>query len=95
MPVSLAPPKRKQPSEAEIEKVISKGGQVAQTEPEDDDAVVHINTRLTRRIVRQIDALRASRPRKMGSPKLGVSLRDWIVEAVEEKLSRDTKAARR
>lgn len=93
MALSLPPQKRKKPTEAEIEAVINRGGDVAtspQIEP-DDNSPIHINTRLTRKIVSQIDVLRASRPRKPGSPKLGISLRDWIVEAVIEKLDRDQK----
>jgi len=94
MAVSLSPPKRKAPSEAEIEAVINKGGKPtskvdAVESEESDDAVKHINTRLTKGIIRQIDDLRAQRPRKPGSPKLGVSIHDWIVEAILEKLDRD------
>lgn len=82
--------KKKEPTEAEIEAVISKGGAAAKTDS-DPDTIRHVSARLTDGIIRQIDALRASRPRKIGSPKMGVSLRDWIVEAVMEKLERDSK----
>ena len=90
MAVSLPPPKRKAPSEAQIEAVINKGGKPtagADAEP----SVKHFNIRLTDSILTQIDGLRAKRPRKPGSPKLGVSTHDWIVEAVLEKLKRDSK----
>lgn len=96
MAVSLSPPKRKAPSEADIEAVINKGGKptteaTAPTETEGNDAPKHVNTRLTIGIIRQIDALREKRPRKPGSPKLGISLQDWILEAVLEKLDREEK----
>lgn len=99
MAVSLSPPPRRTPTEAEIDAVVNKGGkptkEVLDLKP--DDAPKHINTRLTKGILRQIDALRASRPRKPGSPKLGISTHDWIVEAVLEKLERDSalKSARK
>lgn len=90
MAVSLSPPKRKAPTESDIEAVINKGGKpTIETDAESDEVPKHINTRLTRGILRQIDALRAQRPRKPGSPKLGISQHDWIVEAVLEKLDRD------
>lgn len=92
MPLSPPPQRNKQPSEAEIERIINKGGAVAAQADTEDDTVIHISTRLTRGIVRQIDALRASRPRKIGSPKMGISLRDWIVEAVLEKVERDSES---
>lgn len=92
MAVSLSPPpKRKVPSESDIEAVINKGGKpTIEIDFEMDDAPKHINTRLTRGILRQIDGLRAQRPRKPGSPKLGISQHDWIVEAVLEKLGRES-----
>ena len=96
--LSLPPQRSKPATEADIEAIINKGGAVAvktltsaPTLEIDPETIRHVNTRLTEGIIRQIDALRASRPRKMGSPKMGVSLRDWIVEAVIEKLERDSK----
>ena len=92
--LSLPPQRSRVTTEADIEAIINKGGAVAVKAPAqeiDPETIRHVNTRLTEGIIRQIDTLRASRPRKMGSPKLGVSLRDWIVEAVVEKLERDSK----
>jgi hypothetical protein len=94
MPVSPPLQRKNRLTEADIEKVILKGGAPPASEEGDPDTIRHVSARLTDGIIRQIDALRASRPRKMGSPKMGVSLRDWIVEAVMEKLERDRKKAR-
>lgn len=91
MAISTAPPKRRTPSEADIEAVINRGGKpTTNSAPDEDDKPAHVNTRLTKKIIHQIDALRAQRPRKPGSPKLGISLHDWVVEAVIEKLERDS-----
>ena len=90
MAVSLPPPKRRVPSEAQIEAVINKGGKPtagADTEPR----VKHFNIRLTDDILTAIDEVRAKRPRKPGSPKLGVSTHDWIVEGILEKLKRESR----
>lgn len=93
--LSLPPRRDKTTSEADIEAIINKGGQPAPTPASQDDfnpeAIKHINTRLTAAMIRQIDELRAQRPRRIGSPKKGISLRDWIVEAVVEKIDRDSK----
>jgi hypothetical protein len=92
MAVSLAPPKRKALDEAAIEAVINKGGQpTTQTSTSNTDKAKHINIRLTEGIMSQIERSREKRPRKPGSPKLGVSAHDWIVEAVLEKLERESK----
>lgn len=91
--MALSPPPRrnKQPTEAEIEAVISKGGAVAQPTAEPSDEMRHISARLPDSFIREIDTFRAARPRKMGSPKLGISLRDWIIEAVQEKMERERR----
>lgn len=93
MAISTSPPPRRRPTEADIEAVINKGGKPTNDAVDDidgDETPKHINTRLTKGIIRQIDTLRASRPRKPGSPKLGISTHDWIVEAVLEKLDRES-----
>ena len=93
--MALSPPPRrnKQPTEAEIEAVINRGGAAAKLEatPDTMDEMRHISARLPESFIREIDTFRAARPRKMGSPKLGISLRDWIVEAIQEKMDRERK----
>ncbi|MBO0952960.1 hypothetical protein [Fibrella forsythiae] len=93
MATSLPPPRKKQPTEAEIEAIINRGGAVApqgpEIEPTDRDKPKFFNVRLSVGIFQDIDRLRARRPRKPGSPKMGVSTHDWIVEAVLEKLRRE------
>lgn len=92
MPISISPPPRTKPTEADIEATINRGGAVAPQPPmKDADAPKHINTRLTVGLIDQINVLRKKRPRKPGSPKLGISLQDWILEAVLEKLKREGK----
>lgn len=86
--------KKKEPTEAQIEAIINKGGTPTSAETNDPNTLRHVSARVTDEVIRQIDALRAQRPRKMGSPKMGVSLRDWIVEAILEKLERDSKKKR-
>jgi hypothetical protein len=95
MATSLPPPRKKQLSDPEIEAIINRGGGVApqstKIEQVDREKPKFFNVRLSVGIFQDIDALRAKRPRKPGSPKLGVSTHDWIVEAVLEKLSRDSE----
>ncbi len=89
MSVSL-PPVKKKPSEAQIEATINKGGKTTrETSLQTPDTVKHFNIRLTSGILSAIDLEREKRPRKPGSPKLGVSTHDWIVEAILEKLERE------
>lgn len=94
MATSLPPPRKKQPTEAEIEAIINRGGNIAPQNPEtveDPDKPKFFNIRMTVGIFSAIDKLRVKRPRKPGSPKLGISTHDWIVEAVLEKLERDQR----
>ena len=88
------PPTRKKPTEAEIEAVINKGGSTtkgAEKPPESDDTVKFFNLRLTVGFLNKIASFREKRPRKLASPKLGISTHDWIIEAIEEKMERERR----
>ncbi|MFD2574612.1 hypothetical protein ACFSUS_28530 [Spirosoma soli] len=98
-----APPKKKVPepapielasrgNEKEIEKIINRGSStVSKAEPQKPDQVKNFNVKIMSSQLATIDQLRAKRPRKPTSPKLGVSLQDWIAEAIEEKVEREKK----
>lgn len=89
--------RKKTPTEAEIDAVINKGGSTTReaTQPvlstPNDDTVKYFNMRLTSGVLKRIEAFREKRPRKLGSPKLGISTHDWILEAIEEKMQREGK----
>ena len=84
------PPQRNKITEAQIEAVINKGGKTTtEVKSVDPDTVKHINIRLTSDILGNIEKRREKRPRRPGSPKLGISTHDWIVEAILEKLDRE------
>lgn len=86
------PLQRKKPSEADIEAVINKGGKTTKESTTDNpDAIKFLNMKLTAGVLERIRVLREKRPRKIGSPKLGVSAHDWILEAIVEKLEREEK----
>lgn len=99
MGVTLPPKKaeKKPATEAEIDAIINKGGKTTQeakaaaapSDDEDDDTIKHMGMKLTKGLLREIDRLRALRPRKIGSPKLGISTHDWILEAILEKRDRE------
>lgn len=90
MATTLPPARKKNLSEAEIEAVINRGGS-AISKSADPEKPKHINVRLTEKIIDEIEQSRAKRPRKPGSPKLGISIHDWIVEAVLEKLANENQ----
>ena len=93
MATTLPPQRKKQPTEAEIEAVINKGSSTLKkdAQPIDDDTVKFFNLRLTQGVLTKIEGLRAKRPRKLASPKLGISTHDWILEAIEEKMAREKR----
>ncbi|MFD2937620.1 hypothetical protein [Spirosoma flavum] len=83
---------RKKPTEAEIDAVINKGGSTTKRVDkslEGDDTVKFFNLRLTSGVLNKIAGFREKRPRKLASPKLGISTHDWILEAIEEKMQRE------
>ena len=95
MATTLPPARKKQPTEAEIEAVINKGGSTTKKADisleNDDDTVKFFNLRLTAGVLKKIERFREKRPRKLASPKLGISTHDWMLEAIEEKMQREAK----
>jgi hypothetical protein len=95
MATTLPPTRKKVATEAEIEAVINKGGSTTKSKaeklPDDENTVKFFNLRLTSGVLKKIEELRAKRPRKLASPKLGISTHDWMLEAIEEKMQREAK----
>lgn len=56
-----------------------------------DVRLKNFNIKLPAATLAVIDELRAKRPRKPTSPKLGISTQDWLLEAIEEKIQREQK----
>ena len=80
------------PDEKKIEAVINRGSTRLTTETEAETVVIkNFNIKLTSTMLRVIDELRAKRPRKPTSPKLGISTQDWLLEAINEKIMREKK----
>jgi hypothetical protein len=103
MAVSAAPPKKKQEpvtlpkkvSEKKILDIINKGGKpTAEINSfEIDDSVKGITVKLMSSEMETIKELRDKRPALRGK-KITISLHDWIVEAVQEKIEREKKQYR-
>ena len=97
--MAISPPKtvsNKPVSEEEIEKhhqQTDRSENYAPVGEEDQDDelpksfTIHTNVRM----IKEINELRKKRPRKPGSPKLGISINDWMIEAASEKIKRDKK----
>lgn len=76
--------------EKKIEEIINRGSTtVGQAEPQNQ--IKNFNIKIMSSQLTEVDQLRAKRPRKPTSPKLGVSLQDWIIEAIEEKIQKEKK----
>ena len=94
MAATLPPPRKKTVTEAEIEAVINKGGSTTKQTDKPvvaDETVKYFNLRLTAGVLKDIEELRANRPRKLASPKLGISTHDWMLEAIQEKMERERR----
>ena len=97
-----APPKRNKDaitsvapatSEKKIEEIINRGSSTVGTvEPAAiNDPIKTVTVKMLSSQLHLVDSLRAKRPRKPTSPKLGISQVDWILEAIEEKIKREKK----
>lgn len=79
------------PDEKKIEAVINRGSSPLASAPEPPEQIKNFNIRVTSGTLRLIDELRAKRPRKPTSPKLGISTQDWLLEAIQEKIQREQR----
>lgn len=78
------------PDEKKVEAVINRGSSsLASEAPE--VTIKNFNIKLPSTTLTVIDELRAKRPRKLTSPKLGISTQDWLLEAIQEKIQREQK----
>lgn len=89
-PASIDGPQTIKEQEKKIDEIINRGGStIGKAEPQQQ--VKNFNIKIMSGQLATVDQLRAKRPRKPTSPKLGVSLQDWIIEAIEEKIEREKK----
>jgi len=78
------------PDEKKIEAVINRGSTSLVVEAS-EVRIKNFNIKLPSTTLTVIDELRAKRPRKPTSPKLGISTQDWLLEAIQEKIQREQR----
>lgn len=77
-----------------INDFINRGGktikETVEVKPEIENVLKpkHINVKIPIEVYDSIQEFRKKVPRKIGSPKLGISLHEFILEAIVEKLER-------
>lgn len=97
-----APPKKKTAetpaivSEEDIVKVINKGGSPVQADKkgrtrDKSKPIRAIAVSLTSEEIEDIVMLRNKRPSPSRTKKIPISLHDWILEAIQEKIEREKK----
>ena len=87
MAVSAAPPK-KQVSEEKIQEVINKGGKpTAMGQEPAGEKIKGITIKLMESELLKIKEIRQKRPTR--GKKISISLHDWIIEAIQEKVMRE------
>lgn len=94
MSISTSPPKKKAPSEQEIDAIINKGGKTtveSKEETADPNSTKSIKLIMTVDEMETIKKLRDKRDRPSRSRKITISVHDWVIEAVQEKIERERK----
>jgi len=81
----------KKPNEKAIESVINKGGKPTKADKIVQDKFKNFNIEILESELATINELREKRPRSRSGKKLGISLRDWFIEAIHEKIDREQK----
>ena len=100
--MAVSPPPRKNVAAApetsprklgdkKIDAIINRGSSSVSSALSEPPRIKNFNIKLTADILASIDEVRAKRPRKPTSPKLGISTQDWLLEAIAEKLEREQK----
>lgn len=93
MSISL-PPSKKKVSESQIEAIINKGGKATtESVARDitlDNATKSIKLVMTADEMETIKQLRDKRPAPR-SRKIPISVHDWVIEAIQEKIERESR----
>ncbi|MCF2491613.1 hypothetical protein [Dyadobacter sp. CY347] len=93
MSISLSPPKKKV-SEQQIDAIINKGGKTtveSKEQASDPNSTKSIKLIMTVDEMETIKELRDKRPAKSRSRKITISVHDWVIEAVQEKIERERR----
>lgn len=102
MPKFTLPPKKANPetlikkvtvavNEKKITDVINKGGSVTKSDNFGKEEVFkNFNIKILESELQTINDLRERLPKPRGK-RLGISLHDWIIAAIQEKIARDSK----
>lgn len=77
--------------EKKIDAIINRGSSSIAASPPAPAQLKNFNIKVPADTLASIDEVRAKRPRKPTSPKLGISTQDWLLEAIAEKLEREQK----
>jgi len=77
--------------EKKIDAIINRGSSSIAASPSAPAQLKNFNIKVPAGTLASIDEVRAKRPRKPTSPKLGISTQDWLLEAIAEKLEREQK----
>jgi hypothetical protein len=77
--------------EKKIDAIINRGSSSVASGSPSEVQLKNFNIKITASTLESIDEVRAKRPRKPTSPKLGISTQDWLLEAITEKLEREQK----
>jgi hypothetical protein len=88
---STANPAVSRLDEKKIDAIINRGSSSVGTSPPAAGQLKNFNIKVPANTLASIDEVRAKRPRKPTSPKLGISTQDWLLEAIAEKLEREQK----
>lgn len=89
-PVAPESPARKS-GDKKIDAIINRGSSSIGGSATELPQIKNFNIKITSDVLARIDEVRAMRPRKPTSPKLGISTQDWLLEAIAEKLEREQR----